>query len=129
MYGLVQSACQWMKLKTQIMTKLGFRHCKVDPCLFIKDLKIGEKLFVLVYVDDCAVVGPEKEAWKHVADIDKLMEIKILGELSKYNGAHYVINRKEESITITQTKLIDDIVNQINCYKTVIPAEPSKVYK
>ena len=102
----------------------------MDPCLFVKDLKSGEKLFVLVYVDDFAVMGPEKESWKHVADIDKLMEIKILGELSKYNGAHYVINRKEESITITQTKLIDDIVNQVECYTTNLPAEPGKtLYK
>ena len=30
-------------------------------------------------------------------------------------------------MTITQTKLIDDSVNQTNCYKTVIPAEPRKV--
>ena len=80
----------------------------------------------MVYVDDCAVVGPEKEAWNHVANIDKLMEIKILGELRKYNGAHYVINKSEGSITITQTKLIDDIVNQMDCYTTNLPAEPGK---
>jgi len=126
MYGLVQSARQWMKLKKETMVRLGFRQCKVDPCLFIKDLKSREKLFVLVYVDDCAVVGPEKEAWNHIATIEKLMEIKILGELSKYNGAHYVINKKEESITITQTKLIDDIVSQVDCFTTNIPAEPGK---
>ena len=48
-----------------------------------------------VYVDDCAIVGPEQDAWKHIADIGKLMEIKIIGELSKFNGAHYTMNRKE----------------------------------
>jgi len=116
-----------MKLKTQTMIKLGFRQSKVDPCLFIKDLKSGEKLFVLVYVDDCAVVGPAKEAWDHVAIIERLMDIKIIGELSKYNGAHYLINRKEGIITITQTKLIDDIMSHIDGYKTPTPAEPGKV--
>ena len=76
------------------MKKLGFRQFQVDPYLFIKYLKSGEKLFVLVYVDDFVVVGPEREAWSHVATIDKLMEIKILGELSKYKGTHYMINKK-----------------------------------
>ena len=75
MYGLVQAARMWTKRKALIMKKLGFYRSKTYPWLYIKDLKSGEQIYVLVYVDDCIAVGLKQESEIFVNVIGDLLKI------------------------------------------------------
>ena len=41
----------------------------------------SEKLYVLVYVDDCIVVGPEKDTDDYIETIGELLKIKKLATM------------------------------------------------
>ena len=123
MYGLVQAARMWMKAKAQVMKKFGFKRIKTDPCLYTKELKDGELIYVLVYVDECIVIGPPKES-----DVlmENVLKIKKLGELQRYNGNDYTINMKTGQLQMNQKKLIESMVKEVTIKSTKIPAFPNK---
>ena len=61
-YGLVQAALQWNKMVTMILKLLGFKQCKSDPCLLIHP----DKIYSIIYVDDCLLVGKSEDLNKIV---------------------------------------------------------------
>ena len=117
----------WMKEKAIIMKKLGFQRSKTDPCLYIKHLKTGESMYVLVYVDDCIIVGPSIENDIFVNLMERVLKIKKLGELRHYNGNDYEIDATREQIKMSQKKLIESMVKEIKIKTTKIPGYPNKV--
>ena len=58
-YGLVQASRQHHKKAVKILNKIGFVGGDVDPCLFMKKLKLG-LVFIALYVDDNLIVGHPK---------------------------------------------------------------------
>ena len=66
-YGLVQAARAWWKKFTSILKdKLGFEQFENDSCLLKRKNEKG-RVFLIVYVDDCFVVG-DKDAVKQALD-------------------------------------------------------------
>jgi len=59
LYGLKQAGRQWKKRLHKVLSKLGFIHAFADDCLYIKCENGKITLFVLVYVDNMAVAGPD----------------------------------------------------------------------
>jgi len=59
-YDLVQSAREFYNKLVLSLKSYGFKGSPVDPCLWIKHSMLGI-VMVAVYVDDCFVVGSEKE--------------------------------------------------------------------
>ena len=58
--GLEQAARQWWKTFKAVMKNIGYYPSEIDPCLFIKEKKYGLKAFVIIYVDDGAILEQTK---------------------------------------------------------------------
>ena len=56
-YGFVQSPRLWMNTFSGILTDLGMRQCKSDPCLFVFPVSGDPLVIILVYCDDCIMTG------------------------------------------------------------------------
>ena len=65
LYGLVQAARQWYKKITSIFAKLHFFPSNADPRLFIQHFDNQPPAFIILYVDDGAIIG-SKEFIKQV---------------------------------------------------------------
>ena len=74
-YGLVQSARAWWKRFIEVLTKdLNFEQYTNDNCLLMRKDANGI-VYLIMYVDDCFVIG-NKQAIKKVLDnIKKLFDI------------------------------------------------------
>jgi hypothetical protein len=59
-YGLVQSAREFYKKLVLALKGCIFQGNSVDPCLWTKYTEHGI-VFVGIYVDDCLVIGNEKD--------------------------------------------------------------------
>ena len=110
-----------------LMKQLGFRRSKTDPCLYIKDLINGEQIYVLVYVDDCIVIGPKMESELFINQIGDILKIKKLGALKKYNGNDFDIDISGNEIRMSQKVLIESMVKEVNVKPTKIPGYPNEI--
>jgi Reverse transcriptase (RNA-dependent DNA polymerase) len=82
-YGLVQSARMWFLKFKQVMVKLGFKPNECEPCLFSKEAN-GSMIFVVVYVDDCYVIGSDSNLKDFIRDIQTEFKIKIQEKPTDY---------------------------------------------
>ena len=129
LYGLVQAARQWWKKFKESMKEIGFKASDIDPCLFIKEKKNGNKVYLILYVDDGGIFGTEEDVNETIQDLRKTFKVKDLGKLEHFVGCHLVENQNNGFLNIHQPKLLkhlseafkDSIMNTKE-YKT--PAGP-----
>jgi Reverse transcriptase (RNA-dependent DNA polymerase) len=75
-YGLVQSAWMFYLKFKQVMVKLGFKPSECKPCLFSKKAN-GSTIYVVVYVEDCYVIGSDANLKDFIRDIQTEFKIKL----------------------------------------------------
>ena len=117
-YGLKQASRAWNKLFTSKLLELGFRQSIADPCIFIRgDTYIG------VFVDDCFVVGGDKDIEEIKHQLMSLFKMHNLGPLSFALGIRF--NQQEDfSIKMSQSLYIDKILEKFSmtdCRTTKTP--------
>jgi hypothetical protein len=89
-YGLVQSPRLWMETFSSILTSLGLKQCKTDPCLFCLFDEDGKLLvMVVVYCDDCIITGRSKWVTQIKIGITGQVKISDLGNLKRHLGVDY----------------------------------------
>ena len=133
MYGLCQSSrLFWIKI-SKILTsnEIGFKRCKSDQCLFVKNGKRGILVFLL-YVDDSACFGHKDNILETFRLIAKYFEIKTEGKLNDFLGCEILRNGKDKECWLLQPHLIEslkrnfgDIVKRLR--KSLTPGTPRKV--
>ena len=108
LYGLKQSGREWniefdMKIK-----EFGFKRICSDPCVYIK--WDGSDIVILtVWVDDILLfTTSDKLMEQTISYISSVWEVTILGEPTKIVGIE--ITQMEDSITISQTKYVESIL-------------------
>ena len=85
-YRLVQSTRIWFfKLVHDLIYKLFFEQCQVNPCLLYQNNKKGLVVFC-VYVDDCCLMGNKLAVQEAIKEIKELYTCHKIGELTKYLG-------------------------------------------
>ena len=126
LYGLKDASRRWFTLLSESMMKKGrdFKQSAIDLCVFFK-----EDIIVLVYVDDCMIIGRDK------ACIDKFIKSMEKGEecfsftremdLKTYLGVD--VKRDKNKIHLTQPYLTQRIVEALNL-TTCLP-KPNPVRK
>lgn len=88
------------------LSSLGFAGSQNDHSLFVK--KSIALVFVLVYVDNILVTGPNSQACKDtISQLSALFSIKDLGHLHYFLGIE--VKRSSFGIFISQTKYILDL--------------------
>ena len=84
----------------------GFRRSEMEPCLFIKDLSEGKKVYLVMWVDDCLLVGKRKEIDEALIDIKKHFKIVENETLDDYLSCKIKVDQEGKRAWIGQPHLI-----------------------
>jgi hypothetical protein len=93
-YGLKQAPRVFnTSLNRHIVTHMGFKQCKTDPCVYIKDSSSGP-IYLAVYVDDLLIVGKElKEVETVKSDLAKEFKMDDRGDVEYILGIQVIRDR------------------------------------
>lgn len=85
-YGLKQASKAWNDRFHEFVSRIGFRRCESDSCLYIRE-RGGEKVFLLLYVDDILVVS---RSFAMIGVIKKMLKTEFsmqdMGEAKMFLG-------------------------------------------
>ncbi|KAH9679155.1 hypothetical protein KPL71_026007 [Citrus sinensis] len=113
LYGLKQSPRQWYLRFDKFMAENSFQRCSYDCCVYHKDLIDGDKIYLLLYVDDMLI------ACKHMDQIDELkkqlknaFEMKDLGAAKKILGVELLRDSKKGILKLSQHCYIKKVLER-----------------
>ena len=78
------------------------------------DEKTGKKLYIIVFVDDVLAVGDSDFINDFISKISKKYKIRDLGEAETFLGMQIVRDRKKRTLTINQTKYIENMAKRFD---------------
>ena len=115
LYGLKQSGRRWYQRLVEILvTKLGFKQCKVDQAVFVKQER-SSLTIIVVHVDDCTIAATALALITAVKrEISRFVEVTDLGELHWLLGIEVTRNREEHTLALSQRTYIDAILRRFN---------------
>jgi hypothetical protein len=116
LYGLKQAGREWYLQLVKVLNSLGFYACEnEDECLFIKQSASGLKLILGVFVDDIVRVYSgvdEKEMAEVMRQIGQRFTLKDLGDAEHILGIKVTRDRKNKTLHLTQTAMIDKLLKE-----------------
>ena len=126
-YGLVQAARSWWKKFTTVLkSELQFTQFQNDSCLLKKEDEDG-KVFLIVYVDDCFLLGDKVAVKKALNDIQKFFSITRSELIEDFIGCR--IEKQEDRILLSQPdlikkmlKLFETKIKNLREYETPAPS-------
>ncbi|CAN6722330.1 unnamed protein product [Malus baccata var. baccata] len=99
----------WYEKLHTALSSLGFLGSQNDHSLFVK--RTPDLVFILVYVDDILVTGPNSQACRDtIFQLSALFPIKDLGPLHFFLGIE--VKRSSSGIFISQPKYILDLLKR-----------------
>ena len=107
LYGLRASPKCWNKRFNQFAKENGLKRCDHDVCLYS-----GEKVWLVIFVDDILITGEEKEINKVANNLKEELRAKDLGEVNNFLGME--IERKQNKMKITQKKQIQKMLEKFD---------------
>ena len=126
LYGLKNSAKAWADTFSTFLVKQGYQRSHYDECLW--EYKKGKKrLFIVVFVDDCLVIGDDEFIDDFMSRIKKEYKIRDLGEAENFLGMEITRNRDKRTIKISQNKYITNMAKKFgldNAKPIYTPMDP-----
>lgn len=124
---MVQAARSWWKKFTAVLKeKLNFQQYANDSCL-LKRIDENGRVFLIVYVDDCFVVGDKAAVKKALSEIQGVFNITRSENIEDFIGCN--IKRDGNKILLSQPDLIKKMVEKFESkikdlkeYETPAPA-------
>ena len=111
-YGQKQAGRVWNKYMDQGIKQIGFTLSSFDPCLYYRG-----GFFILVYIDDCIIFGPDSPSIDAVvADLracSHRFTVDDQGDIGDFLGIQ-VTRFPDGSIQLTQLQLIDAIIKDLH---------------
>ena len=124
LYGLKQAPRNFFLHLKNKLERVGFEQAtEIDPCLFI-----SEHVICLVYVDDTLLFARDM---KHIDDIlrrlvdDEKMALEVEDDVAGFLGVHIDKNNATGEITLTQTGLIERILEALRVMHLPSVATPA----
>ena len=110
-YGLNDSPSAWQQKLHQVLTSVGFRACRFDPCLYTLRSPCGELVGICgVHVDDCATGGSGPVYDQAMTQLKQKFEFrKWRVHDGDFCGARYTQDPKTGEITMSQSKFASGI--------------------
>ena len=112
LYGQKQAGRVWNNYLRKGLSEKGFVPSKWDPCLYYQ-----RKVSLLEYIDDCVMFSPmEKELNKVMEEMrnsSRKFKVEDLGNAKDFLGIQ-VCKYKDRTIELTQPKLIESILQDLN---------------
>ena len=126
LYGLKNSAKAWADTFSTFLTKQGYKRSHYDECLW--EYKKGKKrLFIVVFVDDCLIIGDDEFIDDFMKNIKKEYKIRDLGEAENFLGMEITRDRAKRTIKISQNKYITNMTKKFgleNAKPIYTPMDP-----
>jgi len=109
-YGLVQAARSWWKKFTKVLKHdLGFEQYENDSCLLKRKTSKGQ-VFLIIYVDDCFVVGDKDAVKEALEEIEKHFSITRSEKIEDFIGCR--IEKDGDRILLSQPDLISKMTKK-----------------
>ena len=126
LYGLKQASRAWHGHLVSRLKHLGFEQCAADACVF-RLIECGSVvIFAVVHVDDIFAVGRKERCDRFCEDLNRLVPINNLGELSWYAGCNFSRDRVKGTLTISQKAFAEKLVEKFGVTRSSrVPASPS----
>ena len=97
------------------MTKQKFKQSEHDWCMYTKDLMNGKLIYLLLYVDDMLLAGPNDRIIQVVKNLLKSeFEMKDLGPAKKILGIEIVRNRSRCEMKLLQSSYIQKVISRFS---------------
>lgn len=126
LYGLKQASRAWNERFNAFMSRIKFKKCVSDQCLYVKNQN-GKMIYVLLYVDDILIFCD------HIGTIDavkKLLsrefEMVDMGRASSFLGMHIDQNFEKGTIILSQSKYLERVLERFDmkdCRPKTTPME------
>ncbi|CAM9855209.1 unnamed protein product, partial [Chrysoparadoxa australica] len=114
LYGLVQAPRAWLKTFITTLEDLGYIRNWAEPCMLTK-ASHNSLVTVLVYVDDCLVVGHPKQAVEDsIKEISAKFSIKRMKSVEEYLGFQIQWNRATGHLKLHQLKFIQNLLEDFH---------------
>ena len=115
LYGTKQASHVWHESIHGTLTRLGFRPCISDPCVYTKRTKTGRSIRLGLFVDDLipSFHREDRDEWNEAkAALCSTYEMKDLGEAVWVLAMKLTRDRAARSITLTQESYIEKMMQQ-----------------
>lgn len=126
-YGLKQSGRAWNNTLDEVLKSIGFKRCKNEPCLYVKQNK-QQYSYIAVYVDDLIIMSPSKA---DIAEIKKKIgstfNMQDGGPIQYFLGLEVQRDGERGAIHLSQKKYIKSVLNTYgmqNCRAVATPLDP-----
>lgn len=129
LYGLKQAPRAWNLKLDEELTALGFKASDADPSLYTYTSSNGDRLYLLVYVDDLMLAGkkgPMLDAME--AKIETNLDARKLGEPTSYLGMSIKRDITNRTISIGHEWMTRELVAKYGLEESktrAIPLSPA----
>ena len=115
-YGLKSSVSRWSQRIDCIMLQLGFKPCKADPCVWLREMKT-KHIDRAIYVDGLLIAFGKPQ--QTIKDLKEKFKLKITGDgpLQYHLNCDYK-QEKDGTLVAQPTKYINKILES---YKKMFP--------
>ncbi|KAH9657209.1 hypothetical protein KPL70_022963 [Citrus sinensis] len=118
LYGLKQSPILWYLRFDRFMSDHGFQRSSFDCCVYVKTIEGGDKIYLLLYVDDMLIACKEMEFINELKQqLSNIFEMKDLGPAKKILGVQLKRDRKNGILSLTQHKYFRKVLEKFNMDK------------
>lgn len=125
-YGLKQASRMWYEKFHQFITRIGYKRCSSDYCLYTK-FENGIRCFILVYVDDLLIVCDSETMIRIIKKLlAKEFEMTDVGRVDTFLGMHIEHDRENGIIQLSQSQYMKKVINKFgmnDCKPASTPIE------
>jgi hypothetical protein len=112
LYGLKEAGRIWYELISSVLIKDGFEQSSIDKCLFYKYDAHGERVIVVLYVDDLLILSKLDQSGVDVVDMlkatfDEVSEKE--GDQLSFLGLE-IITHENGDVKVCQSVYLADII-------------------
>ena len=129
LYGLKQAGRTWYKKLHDCLVGFSFTRCNADYSIYYYQ-EGSTKVIISAYVDDLIIMNNNlpylQETKKKLGDIFAMRD---LGEISSYLRIKIKRDRKNRTVSLSQSKYIEDILKKYgmeNCRPILTPIDTNK---
>lgn len=131
LYGLKQASRVWNEKFTKFLKDFNMLQSQSDGCVFQGEIN-GQKVILLLYVDDGLVLSSSLEALEKVIDHLSSNFLITKGYENHYVGIEFFRDRANRKIFINQKAYIEKLINKFemgDCKKSSTPADNNVVLR
>lgn len=111
-YGLKQASRMWNEKFHKFITRIGFKRCASDYCLYTK-FENGIRCYILLYVDDLLIVCDDLKKINVIKGLlAKEFEMMDIGRADTFLGMHIEHDRENGTIQLSQTQYLKSVVRK-----------------